>query len=188
MLEDARNALECGAGKAASSRRTPKLFAHPGVARDYSLRSLVIGSVRLARRAGIWIAGNATAATATTASSSASGSAERAGAAPLRNLRAGVGDGVARPQDGPVTGIERIQDSGGAQCVYAAMAEGGRAARTWTAVRLVKTSCVSVSPHRLAGGQPVAGNQLVGTALLLGVEEVTANRERRPPWPDRTPP
>ena len=36
---------------------------------------------------------------------------------------------------------------------------------------------VAVCPHRLAGGQLVAGDDLIGTALLLGVEKVAADRE-----------
>src|SRR5262249_4589933 len=43
---------------------------------------------------------------------------------------------------------------------------------------------VPVSPHRLAGGQVVAGDDLVLAALLLGVEEVAADREGRPAWSD----
>ena len=43
-------------------------------------------------------------------------------------------------------------------------------------------------PHRLAGGRLVASNDLVLTALLLGVEEIAADREGRPAWSDRPTP
>jgi hypothetical protein len=33
-------------------------------------------------------------------------------------------------------------------------------------------------PHRFTGGDPVAGDDLVVAALLLGVEQVAAHRER----------
>ncbi len=49
-------------------------------------------------------------------------------------------------------------------------------------------TCVAVQPHRLAGGQVVAGDDLVLAALLLGVDEVAADRERRPARPDRPAP
>ena len=43
-------------------------------------------------------------------------------------------------------------------------------------------------PHRLAGGHAVARDDLVFAALLLGVDQIAANRERRPARPHRTPP
>lgn len=52
------------------------------------------------------------------------------------------------------------------------------------AVRLPEPGRVAVSPHRLAGGRVVAGDDLVLTALLLRVEAVAANREGRPARPD----
>ncbi len=104
------------------------------------------------------------------------------------DLRAGVGRRVARPHDGAAAGVERVQDSGRAECVDAAVAEGRRPARTGAAIRLPEPGRVAVFPHRLAGGQLVAGDDLVVTALLLGVEEVAADRERRPARSDRPAP
>ena len=112
----------------------------------------------------------------------------RAREAPARDLRAGVGRRVARPHDGAVAGVERVQDSGRAKCVDATVAEGRRPARTGAAIRLPEPGRVAVSPHRLAGGHVVAGDDLVVTALLLGVEEVAVDREGRPARSDRPAP
>ena len=112
----------------------------------------------------------------------------RAREAPARNLRAGVGRRVARPHDGAVAGVERVQDSGRAERVDATVAEGRRPARTGAAIRLPEPGRVAVPPHRLAGGQVVAGDDLVVTALLLRVEEVAADREGRPARSDRPAP
>ena len=43
-------------------------------------------------------------------------------------------------------------------------------------------------PHRLARGHPVAGHDLVLAALLLRVEEIAVDGERRPARPDRPAP
>src|SRR5205823_2283327 len=110
----------------------------------------------------------------------------RAGEAPTRGLCVRVGSSIARPQDGAVAGVERVQDPGRAERVYAAVAEGRRRARTGARIRLPKPGRITVSPHRLAGGQVVAPDNLVASALLLGVDEIAADRERRPPradWP-----
>ncbi len=112
----------------------------------------------------------------------------RARKAPVRDLRVGVGRRVARPHDGAVTGVEHVQDSGRTECVYATAAEGRRRARTGAGIRLPEPGRVAVSPHRLAGGHVVAGDDLVVTALLLGVEEVAADREGRPARSDRPAP
>src|SRR5271157_3190344 len=112
----------------------------------------------------------------------------RACEAPVRDLRAGVGRRVARPNDRAVTGVECVQDSGRTKCVYATVAEGRRRARTGAAIRLPESGHVAVCPHRLAGGRVVAGDDLVVTALLLGVEEVAADREGRPARSDRPAP
>ena len=112
----------------------------------------------------------------------------RAREAPARDLHAGVGRRVARPDDGAVTGVERVHDSGRAECVDATVAEGRRRARTGAAIRLPEPGRVAVRPHRLAGRQVVAGDDLVVAALLLGVEEVAADREGRPARSDRPAP
>src|SRR5437773_269541 len=77
----------------------------------------------------------------------------RAREAPARYLRAGIGRRIARPHHGAVTGIERVQDSGRAECVDATVAQGRRRARTGAGIRLPKPGRVTVSPHRLAGCQ-----------------------------------
>ena len=87
-----------------------------------------------------------------------------------------------------VAGVERVQDAGRAKRVDAAVAERRRRARTGAAIRFPEPDRVAMSPHRLAGGHPVAGDDLVVAALLLGVEQVAAHRERRPAWSDRPAP
>ena len=77
----------------------------------------------------------------------------------------------------PVTGVERVQDSGRTKCVDATVAEGRRRARTGTAIRLPEPDRVAMPPHRLARGHLVAGDDLVVTALLLRVEKIAADRE-----------
>src|SRR5215207_8707701 len=90
----------------------------------------------------------------------------RAREAPARDFRAGVGGHVARPHDGAVTGVERVQDSGRTQGVHAAVAESRRRARTGAAIRLEEPGRVAMLPDRRAGGQAVAGDELVVAALL----------------------
>ena len=104
----------------------------------------------------------------------------RARDAPVRNLRAGVGHGVARPYDRAAAGVERVQDPGRAQGVDATVADGRRPSRAGAALRLREPDAVLVSPHRLAGVEPVAGHGLVVAPLLLGVDEIAADREGRP--------
>src|SRR6202022_987157 len=93
---------------------------------------------------------------------------------------AGGGRRVARPHDETVTLVEHVQNPGSAKSIHAAVAEGRCPARTGAAVRLPEPGGVTVRPHRLAGGQLVAGAHLAVTALLLGIEKVAAARERRP--------
>src|SRR6266498_5244584 len=112
----------------------------------------------------------------------------RAREPPARNLLAGVRRRVARPHNGAITGVERVQDSGPTECVDPIVAEGRRAAGTGTGIRLPESGCVAMSPHRLAGAHLVAGDDLVVTALLLGVEEIVAHREGRPARTDRAAP
>ena len=72
--------------------------------------------------------------------------------------------------NGAVRGVERVENSGRAECVDATVAEGRRRARTGAAIRLVEPDRVAVFPDRLARGHLVAGDDLVATALLLRVE------------------
>src|SRR5215468_143569 len=104
----------------------------------------------------------------------------RAREAPCRDLCAGVGRRIARPHGRAVTGVESVQDSGRAECVNATVAEGRRRARTGAGIRLEESGRVPVSPHQLASGQLVAGDELVVAALLLGVKKVAALRETSP--------
>ena len=83
----------------------------------------------------------------------------------------------------PLRGVERVQDSGRAERVDATVAEGRRRARTGAAVRLPEPGRVAVSPHRLAGGHVVAGDDLVVTALLLGVERSPRTAKDDQPGP-----
>ncbi len=112
----------------------------------------------------------------------------RAREAPVRDLRLGVGRRVARPHDGAVPGVERVHDSGRTEGVDTTVAERRRRARTGARVRLEESGSIAVCPHRLAGGGVVAGDHLVVTALLLGVEEVATDREGRPARSDRPAP
>src|SRR3989442_12086644 len=112
----------------------------------------------------------------------------RAREAPTRELRACVGRRVARPHDGAVTGVQRVHDSGRTKCVDATVAHGRRPARTGAAIRLPEPRRVAVPPYQLAVGQVVGGDVLVVTALLLGVDEIATDRERRPARSDRPAP
>src|SRR5436309_1624429 len=94
----------------------------------------------------------------------------RARKAPARNLDAGVGRRVARPHYDTLTSVERVQDSRRAKRIYAPVVEGRRPARTGAGIGLPEPGRVAVHPHRLAGGRVVAGDNLVVTALLLGVK------------------
>ena len=120
-----------------------------------------------------------------TRSSTTSGELEK----PQSGTFAPVSDAALRDHTtAPVAGVERVQDSGRAERVDATVAERRRPARTGAAIRLPEPGRVAVSPHRLAGGHVVAGDDLVVTALLLGVEEVAADREGRPARSDRPAP
>src|SRR5882672_5554581 len=103
----------------------------------------------------------------------------RARKTPAGDLGADVGCHVVRPHDGSVVSVERVQDSSRTERVYPTIAEGWRRARTGTTIRLPESRRVAVSPHGLAGSHVVTGDDLFVTALLLSVEEVTADREGR---------
>src|SRR5262249_57638520 len=101
----------------------------------------------------------------------------RARKSPLRDLRLGVRRRVARPDNGAVTSVERVQDAGRPKRVDATVAESRRRARTSAGVRLVEPNRVFVSPYRRAGGQVIARHHLVGAALLLGIDQAPVDRE-----------
>ena len=101
----------------------------------------------------------------------------RARDAPVRDLSAGVGRRVARPDDGAVTGVERVQDSCSTERVDAAVAEGRRRARAGAGIRLPEPGRVAVSPHGLAGLQVVGRHDLVVTALLLREQAIAGDGE-----------
>ena len=77
---------------------------------------------------------------------------------------------------------------GRAEGVDAAVAERRRPARTGAAIRLPEADRVAMPPHRLAGRDLVAGDDLVVSALFLRVEEIAVDGERRPARPDRPAP
>ena len=77
----------------------------------------------------------------------------------------------------PLPASSAFRTAGRAECVDATVAEGRRRARTGAAIRLLEADRVAVSPHRLAGGHPVTGDDLVVAALLLRVEEIAVHRE-----------
>src|SRR5439155_21310734 len=112
----------------------------------------------------------------------------RARETPARDFLPSVGCRVARPHDRTVTGVERVQDSGCTKCIDATVAEGWRPARTGAGIRLPEPGRVAMYPHRFAGRHLVAGDDLAVTALLLGVEQVGADREGRPTRSDRPAP
>src|SRR6202030_1377421 len=99
-----------------------------------------------------------------------------------------VGRRVAGPHDGAATCVERVHDSGRTECVCATVAEGWCRARACACIRLPKTGRVTVFPDRLAGSELITGDNLLATALLLGVEVVAADREGRPARSNRPPP
>ena len=112
----------------------------------------------------------------------------RARKSPARDFRVSVRRRVARPDDGAVTRVERVQNSGRTKRIDATIAHDRRPSRTGAAIRLKESGRVAACPHRLAGGQVVAGDDLVVTALLLRVDEVAADREGRPARSDRPTP
>src|SRR5262249_58607093 len=84
--------------------------------------------------------------------------------------------------------VERVEDSRSAERVDAAVADGRRGARSGAAVRFPESRGVAVAPQRLAGRQLVARDDLVVAALLLRVDGMAADRERRPAGADLAPP
>src|SRR5262249_61148237 len=107
---------------------------------------------------------------------------------PLRGFRLGVRRRVARPDDGAVTSVERVQDAGRPEGVDATVAESRRRARTGAGVRLVEPNRVLVSPNRRASSQVVARHQLIFSALLLCIDKMAVDREGRPARSDRLAP
>src|SRR5215475_8837276 len=95
----------------------------------------------------------------------------RACKSPLRDFRVGVRRRVARPDNGAVSRVERIQDAGSPKGVDATVAESRRRARPGAGVRLVEPNRVFVSPHSRAGGQVVARHHLIVATLLLGIDK-----------------
>ena len=112
----------------------------------------------------------------------------RAREAPTRDLLAGVCRRVARPHDGAVGGFEHIEDAGGPERVHPPAGQGGCGARPGAGLGLPEPGRVAVAPHQLSGGGIVAGDDLLVSALLLGVEQTAGDGERRPARPDRPAP
>src|SRR5262249_18946156 len=112
----------------------------------------------------------------------------RAGEGPNRQLGAGIGRGVARPDHTAGPGVESVQGFGGAECVDASVIKGGRRARAGATVRLIESDGVAVGPYGLAGSRFVAGDEFVFAALLLCVKEAAVNGERRPGRSNGSPP
>src|SRR5262249_59365868 len=108
----------------------------------------------------------------------------RAGDAPHRDVDVDVGRRVARPDHRTRDGIEGIQDAGRAQRVDAAVAESRRASRPRAAVRFPEARRVAMPPDRSARALSIAGDDLVAAALLLRVDEIAVDGERRPAGPD----
>ena len=76
----------------------------------------------------------------------------RACKSPHWDFRLGIRCRVARPDDGAITSVERVQDSRRAKCVDAPVAQARRCARTGASIRFVEPSRIAMSPHRLASG------------------------------------
>ena len=72
--------------------------------------------------------------------------------------------------------------------VDASVAERRGAARTGAAVRFPEARGVTMLPHRRAGADAIRGDDLVLAALLLCVEDVAVDGERRPAGTDRPAP
>src|SRR4029434_6346815 len=70
----------------------------------------------------------------------------------------------------------------------ATVAEGGSAARSGAANRLVEANRVAVFPHWLSGADVITRYDFIFSALLLRVEARPADRKRRPAWADRPTP
>jgi hypothetical protein len=54
---------------------------------------------------------------------------------------------------------------------------GWGSAWAWAAIRLPESRRIPVCPDWLAGGQLVAGDDLVGTMLLFGVKAIAVDRK-----------
>src|SRR5690606_6811727 len=104
--------------------------------------------------------------------------------APARHVTIDIGRDITRPRSRTGRRIECVQDAGGTKRVYAAAGQRRGCARPRAAVRLVEAHGVAVHPHRLAGRDVVARDNLVVAALLLRVESAAADRERRPAGTD----
>src|SRR5262249_13684135 len=84
--------------------------------------------------------------------------------APARELRPGAGGSIARAPDCTVGRVQRGQDAGRTEGVHAAVGEGRGRTRAGPGVRLPEPGCIPVLPDRPAGGQVVAGDNLIVTA------------------------
>ena len=71
-----------------------------------------------------------------------------------------------------------------AERVHAPVLERRRSTRAGAAIRFIEPDGIAMPPHGRAGANPVASDDLVVAALLLGIEKVAADRERRPTRPD----
>ena len=112
----------------------------------------------------------------------------RARESPHRGFLRGLLRHVARPDRGPVARVERVEQPGRAERIDTTVGEGGRTARAGAGVRLPEARGVAMTPDRLAGAHVVAGDDLVVAELLLRVEAVAVDRERRPARADRAAP
>ena len=104
----------------------------------------------------------------------------RAGKAPHRRGRVEIGHHVSRPEDPAVARVESVQEAGRSECQDAIGSNRGGRTRPGTAHRLLEPHTIGVAPHERARRNPVSADGFVAASLLLGVQNVVADRERRP--------
>src|SRR5207247_4037164 len=85
-------------------------------------------------------------------------------------------------------GIKAIENAGCAKGEDAVSVNGGSGTRTVAAHRLSESNAIRVRPDEVAGGEVVANNQLVLTALFLGDGVRAGDCEGRPAQADGPPP
>src|SRR5207245_11429522 len=99
---------------------------------------------------------------------------------PARKLGTGIVGRVAFPHHCSACCVECVHDSSRPKRIQASVVKRGRAARTGPPIGLVESSVIGVSPHGLARGRAIAGDQFEIAALLLCIDEIIGYGEGRP--------
>ena len=104
--------------------------------------------------------------------------------APHWRRRIEVGHRVSRPQEPAVSGVECVEEARGAERKDTICGNRRCRTRSGAAHSLLEPHGIGVTPHRPARRNTVGADDFVAATLLLCIENIAVDRERRPAGTD----